>query len=121
MLAHRQQLRGKVLPVVDSAVHGDEALQVQLVLHVGVVEGGVEHDDGEGQDVARVCSAKTPSGLEWRGSGSAQGSPTCGLEDAGVALGVTGCKGLHHPVNLLSFSRETEAPQKLSARHKREK
>lgn len=53
-------------------------------------------------------------------SGLAEGSPTCGLEDAGVALAVTGRKGLHHPVNLLSFSRETKAPQKLSARRKRD-
>lgn len=58
MLTDREQLCGKVFPLVDSSVHGDESLQVQLVLHVGVVEGGVEHDDGEGQDVARVCSGE---------------------------------------------------------------
>lgn len=59
--------------MVDPSVHGDEALQVGLVLHVGVVEGGVEHDDGEGQDVARVCSRRLgqtgtrgPSGMAER-------------------------------------------------------
>lgn len=53
----REQLAGQVLAVVDPSVHGDEALQAGLVLHVGVVQAGVEHDDGERQDVARVCSA----------------------------------------------------------------
>lgn len=40
---------------------------------------------------------------------------TCGLEDPWVAVTVAGCKRLHHPVNLLSFSWETKAPQKLPA------
>jgi len=45
--------------VVDSSVHGHKALQTGLVLHVRVVETRVEHDDGEGQDVARVCNTHT--------------------------------------------------------------
>ena len=45
---HGQQLRRQVVPVVDAAVHDEEAPQVRLVLHAGVVEAGVQHDDGEG-------------------------------------------------------------------------
>lgn len=41
---------------------------------------------------------------------------TCGLEDSGVTATVASCKRLHHPVNLLSFSWETKAPQKLPAK-----
>lgn len=59
MLADREQLGGQVLAVVDSSVHGDESLQARFVLHVGVVETRVEHDDGERQDVAGVCSTHT--------------------------------------------------------------
>lgn len=51
---HRQKLSGQIPSVVDASVHGDEALQRGLVLHAGVVEAGVEHDDGERQDVACV-------------------------------------------------------------------
>ena len=51
---YREQGDRQVSSVVDASVHGDEALQRGLVLHVGVVEAGVQHDDGEGQDVARV-------------------------------------------------------------------
>lgn len=68
-LADRQQLRGEVFSAVDAPVHGDEALQVGLVLDVGVVEGGVEHDDGEGQDVAGVCPRKRPSDPDRRSVG----------------------------------------------------
>lgn len=39
---------------------------------------------------------------------------TCGLEDVGVAVAVASGKGLHHAVNLLGFSREPKAPQKLA-------
>lgn len=52
--SHREQVSRQILSVVDASVHGDEALHRSLVLHVGVVEAGVQHDDGEGQDVARV-------------------------------------------------------------------
>ena len=31
-----------------------------LVFHAGVVQAGVEHDDGEGQHVARVLAAEDP-------------------------------------------------------------
>ena len=53
-VSHREQVIGQIPPVVDASVHGDEALQGGLFLHVGVVEACVEHDDGKGQDVACV-------------------------------------------------------------------
>ena len=49
-----EQLPGQVLAVVDAPVHGDELLHRRLVLHTGVVQAGVEHDDGEAEHVARV-------------------------------------------------------------------
>ena len=58
---HREELTGHVEPVVDASVHADEALQVGLVLHVGVVQAGVQHDDGKRQDVAGVCTKKVGS------------------------------------------------------------
>lgn len=44
---HRQEVIREVPPVVDASVHGDEAVQRGLVLHTGVVEAGVQHDDGK--------------------------------------------------------------------------
>lgn len=41
---------------------------------------------------------------------------TCGLEDLGVAVAVAAGESFHHPVDLLSFSWQTEAPQELPAR-----
>ena len=46
-ISDREQLGGQVLSVVDSSVHGHEPLQTGFVLHVGVVETRVEHDDGK--------------------------------------------------------------------------
>lgn len=40
---------------------------------------------------------------------------TCGLEDARVALAVTGSKRLHHAVDLLGLAGQTETPQELPA------
>jgi len=44
---------------------------------------------------------------------------TRGLEDPGVTVAVASRERLHHPVDLLRFSRETKAPQKLPARRER--
>lgn len=63
-----QLLLGKVAAVVDAAVHGHEALEGRPVPDVGVVEAGVEHDDGEGQDVAGVCGVGQRGGLGPGGS-----------------------------------------------------
>lgn len=40
---------------------------------------------------------------------------TGALEDARVAVAVSLSKGLHHSINLLGFTRQTETPQELSA------
>ena len=58
-MSHPQQLLRQVTSLVDAAVHGDEALDRWLVPHVGVVQAGVEHDDGEGEHIARVCGTHT--------------------------------------------------------------
>ena len=50
-----QHIRGEILARVDPLVLLDELLSADLHLGVGVVEGGVEHDDGEGQDVHSVA------------------------------------------------------------------
>lgn len=50
-----EQLLRQVPALVDAPVHGHEALEARLVPHVGVVQAGVQHDHGEGQNVARVC------------------------------------------------------------------
>ena len=55
---YRQHVNGEVAPVVDASVHGDETVQGGLVLHVGIMEAGVQHDDGKRQDVARVCRCR---------------------------------------------------------------
>ena len=54
LLTHPEQVLWEVSSIVDSSVHGDETLHGRLVLHVGVVEAGVEHDDGKRQDVTGV-------------------------------------------------------------------
>ena len=87
-----EQLPRQVLSVVDASVHGDELLHAGLLLDAGVVEAGVEHDDGEAEHVAGV------------GVG----------EDVGVELAVALGECLHHPVNLLRLARQTETPQELS-------
>ena len=69
---------GQVLAAVDALVLLDELLSADLHLGVGVVEGGVEHDDGEGEDEAGVPL----------------------LEDVGVLLAVVSSEGVHHTVNL---------------------
>ena len=53
---------------------------------------GVEHDDGEGEDVARVRVA----------------------EDVGVELAVALRERLHHAVDLLRLARQPKRPQELA-------
>lgn len=52
--SYGEKVIGQILAVVDPSVHWDESLQGGFVLHVGVVEARVQHDDGKRQDVARV-------------------------------------------------------------------
>ena len=53
--SYPQLLLRQVTAVIDATVHGHKALEGRPVPDIGVVEAGVEHDDGEGQDVAGVC------------------------------------------------------------------
>lgn len=52
---HSEQLLGQVPPLVDAPIHGDETVHPRFVSHVGIVEARVQHDDGKGQHVTRVC------------------------------------------------------------------
>ena len=79
-----QHVGGQVLAGVDPLVLLDELLSADLHLGVGVVEGGVEHDDGEGEDEAGVPL----------------------LEDVGVLLAVVSSEGVHHTVNLHRLARQ---------------
>ena len=79
-----QHVGGQVLAAVDPLVLLDELLSADLHLGVGVVEGGVEHDDGEGEDEAGVPL----------------------LEDVGVLLAVVSSEGVHHTVNLHRLARQ---------------
>lgn len=54
-----EQLLGQVPTLVDAPVHGHEALQARLVPDVGIVKTGVQHDHGEGQHIACVCSRQS--------------------------------------------------------------
>ena len=74
----------EILPRIHSLVLFDELLVTDLHLGVGVVEGGVEHDDGEGEDEAGVPL----------------------LEDVGVLLAVVSSEGVHHTVNLHRLARQ---------------
>ena len=83
MLAH-QHWPGEVLARVDAPVLADEALDVGPGPDVGVVEHGVEHDDGEAEDVAGVAL----------------------LEEPRVLLAVALRERLHDPVDLLRLARQ---------------
>lgn len=76
--ADPQQLLRQVPALVDAPVHGHEALQAWLVSDVGVVEAGVEHDDGEGQHVAGVCGEERESAWEVPVTPHTPGAPTPG-------------------------------------------
>ena len=51
---YSEQILWQVPSFIDAPVHGDEAVHPRLVPHVWVVKAGVQHDDSEGQHVARV-------------------------------------------------------------------
>lgn len=57
--SYPQLLLRQVTAIIDATVHGHKALEGRPVPDIGVVEAGVEHDDGEGQDVAGVCGDGT--------------------------------------------------------------
>lgn len=53
-----EQLLGQVASLVDASVHGDEAVNSGFVSHVGIMETGVQHNDGKGQHITRVWGQK---------------------------------------------------------------
>lgn len=55
---HHEQVVGQVTPVVDASVHTEEALQSGLVLHVGVMETGVQHDHSKRQHITRIWNTE---------------------------------------------------------------
>ena len=79
-----QHVWWEILPRIHPLVLFDELFVTDLHLGVGVVEGGVEHDDGEGEDEAGVPL----------------------LEDVGVLLAVVSSEGVHHTVNLHRLARQ---------------
>ena len=90
----RQHLPREVSASINPVVLSDELLlsDAELLVDVLVVESGVEHDHGEGEDVDGVA----------------------GGEGARVVGAVMLSEGRHDPVNLLGLPRESEAPEELS-------
>lgn len=86
-----QQFSRQISTVVDASVHGDELLNGGLVFDWRIVQGSVQHDDGEAQHVTSV------------GVG----------ENVGVQLTIALSEAFHHAVNFLRLSRQSKAPQKL--------
>ena len=78
----------KIFARVNSFVLSNELLLGDLDLDIFVVEGGVQHDNGKGQNVDSVTVGE------------------CIL----VLMAILVCKRRHHPVYLLGFSWESEAP-----------
>ena len=52
---YSQHVLRQVPTIVDPPVHADEPLHGRLVLHVRVVQAGVQHDDSKRQYVTGVC------------------------------------------------------------------
>ena len=72
----------QIFSAVDATVLSHKLLEGDLLLNVGVVQSRVEHDDGEGEDVAGV-------GL---------------VEQVGVLFAVVRGKSLHDAVDLHRFT-----------------
>jgi len=118
----------QVLSVIDPPVVLDEPLTAHLVLHLGVVGVGVEHDDRVGQHVRHIRALEAV-GVGGGGGGGGRGNPlrrkggessavqvlgmsrlpTATSAPARVADDEPRCKLLHQPVDLLSFTGKTEA------------
>ena len=90
----RQHLSREVSASINPVVLSDELLlsDAELLVDVLVVEAGVEHDHGEGENVDCVA----------------------GGESARIVRAIMFSEGRHYPVNLLSLTRQSEAPEKLS-------
>lgn len=85
-----EKLARKILPHIDASVHVDELLDCGLLFNAGVVQAGVEHYNGEGEDVAGVRV----------------------FEDVVLALTVAVAlrEALHHTVDFLGFAGEAKTP-----------
>lgn len=94
--AYQQEFLRQVATVVDTAIHVDELLGGGLILDTGIMQGRVEHDDGERQHVASIRVR----------------------ENVCVQHTVSLRETFHHSVDLLGFSGQTKAPQKLPATQK---
>ena len=96
-----EELRGQVAALVDAAVVGDELGELHLVLDVGVVRVGVEHDEREGDDVGGVAVR----------------------EGGGVALDEAVREVVHHAVDGLRLAGQPEGreqpAQRVGQRHVR--
>lgn len=81
-----EQILREVSSIVDSSVHGDESLHRRLVLHIWVVEAGVQHDDGEGQDVTGICDThtRTDTGTRVTISTNTKSSCHCWMEHSNM-------------------------------------
>ena len=89
-----QHLPGQVSAGIYPLVLGDELLlsDPELPVDILVVEAGVEHDHGEGEDVDGVA----------------------GGESARVVRTVMLSEGRHDPINLLGLAGKSEGPEELS-------
>jgi len=87
-----EHVRRQVAARVDAFILLYELLRRDLHLRVWIVEGGVEHDDGEGEDETGVML----------------------LEDVWILTAVVAGEGIHHSVYLHRFSRKSKAPEELS-------
>ena len=95
----KEHIPWQILASIDTLVLSNELVLSDLHLDVLVVERGVEHDDGEGEDVHSVTVS----------------------EGARVLTAVVGGKHRHDSVNLLSLSWQPKAPEKLSESLNQEK
>lgn len=67
--AHPEQLFRQVPTIIDATIHGDEALHRWLVFDIGVVQTGIEHDDGKGEHITGIYGEKG-EGSGWQQSAS---------------------------------------------------
>lgn len=97
------------------------ARQFYLVFHIGVVQAGVQHNDGKADDVASICREYYSIHSWYATLGDIRGCPghgckvlTCIAESSWVTIAISLCEGLHHAINFLCFPRELETAQESS-------
>lgn len=80
-----QQFSGQILALVDAPVHVDELLYRGFFLDAGIVQTGIEHDDGEREDVTGIRVFENVV--------------------VALALAVPFREAFHHPVDFLGLAR----------------